>query len=102
MYYVYIIESLLSVKWYYGFTNAHDQRLDAHNKGLNISTANRGPWWYIFQRPFENESDARCFKLRTVEWSVVFINDWVICSHQNLAIVDLLSQLATDQMTTLI
>jgi putative endonuclease len=63
MYYVYIIESISTGKWYFGFTNELDQRLEAHNKGLNKSTNNRGPWKYIFQRSFESKSGALSFEL---------------------------------------
>jgi putative endonuclease len=63
MYYVYIIESLTTHKWYYGYTKELDQRIDAHNKGLNISTANRGPWKYIFKRSFNSDKDARSFEV---------------------------------------
>ncbi|HMG91412.1 MAG TPA: GIY-YIG nuclease family protein [Chryseolinea sp.] len=63
MYYVYIIQSLSTERWYYGFTDDLVNRLDAHNKGLNKSTANRGPWKYIFFRKFDNKSDARAFEI---------------------------------------
>ena len=63
MFYVYIIESLSSGKWYYGFTSELSQRLEAHNKGLNVSTANRGPWEYVFHRPFENKEEALAFEI---------------------------------------
>jgi putative endonuclease len=62
MYYVYIIESARSGKWYYGFTTELIQRLEAHNQGLNVSTANRGPWKYIFQRSFIDKSEALAFE----------------------------------------
>jgi putative endonuclease len=61
MHYVYIIESFSSGQWYYGFTSDLEQRLKAHNKGINKSTANRGPWKYIFKRPFTSKSDALKF-----------------------------------------
>ena len=63
MFYVYIIESLTSSKWYYGFTCDPDQRLEAHNNGLNKSTANKGPWSYIFKRPFSLKSEAQKFEI---------------------------------------
>jgi putative endonuclease len=64
MYYAYIIESASSGKWYYGSTENLEVRLEGHNKGLNVSTRNRGPWKYIFVRPFDAKSDARAFELR--------------------------------------
>jgi len=63
IYYTYIIQSLRSARWYYGFTNEPTYRLDAHNSGLNKSTANRGPWKFIFLRPFNSKHEARLFEI---------------------------------------
>ncbi|HRI79437.1 MAG TPA: GIY-YIG nuclease family protein [Cyclobacteriaceae bacterium] len=62
IYYVYIIESETSHKWYIGFTSDLDARLANHNHGLNASTKGRGPWKYIFQRPVEGRKQAREFE----------------------------------------
>ena len=63
MYYVYIIESLSTGKWYYGLSSDLGNRLDAHNKGLNKSTATGRPWKYIFFRQFDTKSEARAFEI---------------------------------------
>ena len=63
MYFVYIIESISTSKWYYGLIADLDRRLDGHNKGLNASTRNRGPWKFIFTRSFETEKEARVFEV---------------------------------------
>jgi putative endonuclease len=62
MHFTYIIESLSIHKWYYGFTEELDKRLDGHNKGLNVSTRNRGPWKFIFIRPFHTKKEAILFE----------------------------------------
>jgi putative endonuclease len=62
MYFTYIIESLTSGKWYYGFTEDVEGRLDGHNRGMNVSTRNRGPWKYILIRPFDTKSEAMDFE----------------------------------------
>ena len=62
MFYVNIIQSSSSGRWYYGFTTELIGRLDAHNNGLNRSTIAGRPWHYIFQRPFDKETDARLFE----------------------------------------
>jgi predicted GIY-YIG superfamily endonuclease len=36
--YVYIIESLKSGQWYFGYSTELDRRLEGHNIGLNKST----------------------------------------------------------------
>ncbi len=58
LHYSYIIESLSTQKWYYGYTTDLVIRLDTHNKGLNVSTRSRGPWKYIFIRHFETKTEA--------------------------------------------
>jgi putative endonuclease len=62
MYFTYIIESQSTQKWYYGSTSDLERRLDGHNKGLNVSTKNRGPWKFIFVRPFQSQKEARAFE----------------------------------------
>ena len=44
MYYVYIIESESTGKFYIGQTNHVQKRLERHNKGRVKSTRGRGPW----------------------------------------------------------
>ena len=62
MHYVYIIESQSSEKWYYGYSTDTEMRLNALNKGLNKSTAGRGPWKFIFLREFNNKKEALEFE----------------------------------------
>jgi putative endonuclease len=58
MFFVYIIESVKTKKWYYGHTNHLELRLSDHNFGRNKSTKNRGPWKYIFQKPMSSLIEA--------------------------------------------
>ena len=58
IYYTYIIESISSGNWYYGHTDDLEQRLQFHNDGANVSTRNKGPWFYIFVRPFDSRKEA--------------------------------------------
>lgn len=60
--YVYIIESLSTGKWYYGYTTDLEQRLLFPNHGSNVSTKNRGPWEYIFLRQFPSRKEAMEFE----------------------------------------
>jgi putative endonuclease len=62
MHFTYIIESETTQKWYYGSTSDLTQRLENHNNGLTISTRNRGPWRFIFVRPFETKKEAAEFE----------------------------------------
>jgi len=62
MCYTYIIQSITSGQWYYGSTGDLEERLRYHNAGWNRSTKGRGPWKYIFIRPFPNAEQAREFE----------------------------------------
>jgi putative endonuclease len=62
MFYVYIIESESSRKWYFGYTEQLESRLKYHNTNHNHYTGGKGPWRYIFQRPFIEKTDALLFE----------------------------------------
>jgi putative endonuclease len=62
MFFVYILQSLSSGKWYYGSANDPDRRLNQHNANANISTRWRGPWKRIFLRSFDRYEDALAFE----------------------------------------
>jgi len=62
MYYVYIIESEQSGKWYYGFTERPEERLKEHNGNHSHYTSGKGPWVLIFLRRFERETEALAFE----------------------------------------
>jgi len=63
MFYVHIIESITSRKWYFGFTERDPiERLIEHNGNHHHFTANKGPWKLIFARSFENKRDALQFE----------------------------------------
>jgi putative endonuclease len=75
MFYVYIIESIKTSTWYYGFTErSPTQRLYEHNGNHHHFTANKGPWKLIFIRNFENKKGALSFerKLKSIR-NKVFI-----------------------------
>ena len=63
-YYTYIIESVISQRWYIGHTHDIDRRLVEHNSGENKSTKGKGPWQLIFLRSFNNNLDANRFELK--------------------------------------
>lgn len=58
-FHVYIIESTVTAKWYYGASSNLSTRLEHHNKGWNRSTKGRGPWRLIFDAPFDSWVEAR-------------------------------------------
>jgi putative endonuclease len=62
---VYIIESIATLKWYFGLTDRTSKdRLAEHNGNHHYFTANKGPWKLIFVRSLENKTDAMGFEKR--------------------------------------
>lgn len=63
MYYVYIIKSLKHPsRVYAGYTTNLKQRLETHNSGGSIYTANYRPWKLMTYLGFEDESKAKDFE----------------------------------------
>ena len=58
MFYVYILRSLSTGRFYVGFTSDLTQRLGQHNEGLTKSTRNRGPWELVYQEEFASKTEA--------------------------------------------
>jgi len=58
MFYVYILQSEKSGRYYTGFTDDIERRLQEHNNGENPSTHNKGPWKLVYQEPFPTRSEA--------------------------------------------
>ncbi len=62
MFYIYIIESGTTGKWYYGYTERLEERVKEHNYNNGHFTDNKGPWRLIFKREFTNKTDALSFE----------------------------------------
>ncbi|MBI4833806.1 MAG: GIY-YIG nuclease family protein [Planctomycetes bacterium] len=58
MYYVYILESVTSKKYYIGYTNNLETRLNSHNNGLQRWTRNKGPWKLVYSEQFDDKRTA--------------------------------------------
>ena len=58
MYYVYILQSTTTHKFYIGSTSNISKRLSQHNKGKNRSTKNRGPFVIVYQESYQTRSQA--------------------------------------------
>ncbi len=51
MFYVYIIESIATGRWYYGYSGGNPlERLKVHNCSHHHYTANKGPGELVFER----------------------------------------------------
>lgn len=59
MYYVYVLQSLKSKRWYTGYTHDLRKRFSQHNANESGWTKNRGPFHLIYYEACHNEEDAK-------------------------------------------
>ncbi|HUY69712.1 MAG TPA: GIY-YIG nuclease family protein [Candidatus Tyrphobacter sp.] len=57
-YYVYIIQSKKTGRYYIGLTSDIEERLRHHNSGANKSTKGRGPWVLIHKELYKTKREA--------------------------------------------
>ena len=58
MYFVYIIQSETTSKYYIGMTSDITKRLNYHNRGASRYTRNKGPWVLVHRECFESKKEA--------------------------------------------
>lgn len=58
MYYTYILKSLKTGTYYYGYTSDLFTRLNQHNEGLVRSTKSKRNWIIHYFEEFNSKSDA--------------------------------------------
>ncbi|PIU37397.1 endonuclease [Candidatus Roizmanbacteria bacterium CG_4_8_14_3_um_filter_34_9] len=58
IFYVYIIKSSKTNKYYIGYTNNLERRLFEHNHNNTQSLKNKGPFILIYKEQFINKLDA--------------------------------------------
>ena len=58
MYYVYILQSTVTNRYYVGHTQDIQNRLDRHNKKRVRSTKSGVPWKLVYTELFNTKSDA--------------------------------------------
>ena len=59
MFFVYIIQSLRTGRYYIGYTQNVEERLRQHNQGITKPIRNRGPFKVVYQELFDSESAAK-------------------------------------------
>lgn len=59
MYFLYILESIPTGRWYIGSTDDIDRRLKEHNRGITPSTKPFVPYRLIYKEVFESRTEAR-------------------------------------------
>jgi len=58
MYYVYILRSLKDNKYYTGYTNNLERRLQDHNRGKSESVKYRGPFALVHREEYSTKLEA--------------------------------------------
>jgi putative endonuclease len=58
MYYTYVLKSTNFVKYYTGYTNNLEKRLNDHNQGMSLYSKRYKPWNIIYFEEFSKEPEA--------------------------------------------
>ena len=58
MFFVYILQSITTGRFYIGQCNHLVERFHEHQRGASQATRNRGPWWMPYYEIYANRSDA--------------------------------------------
>lgn len=68
MFFVYILKSPNTGKYYIGCTNNIENRLNKHNKGIVRSTKAYKPWKIVYKEKFNTLSKARKRENQIKSW----------------------------------
>jgi putative endonuclease len=58
MFFTYTLQSQKSRRFYIGYTQDMESRLNRHNQGMVKATKNKGPWVLVYSESFETKIDA--------------------------------------------
>jgi len=58
MFYTYVLQSEKDGKYYTGYSKDLKSRFESHQKGLVVSTKNRGPFKIVYYEACLNQQDA--------------------------------------------
>ena len=67
-YFLYILRSEISDKYYTGISNNPENRLLFHNSIEKGFTSRYRPWEIVFKKKFNNKADARLAELKIKKW----------------------------------
>lgn len=68
MFFVYIIESTSSNRYYVGCTGNLNRRLEEHNKGFSVYTRKKGPWVLKYSEEYHDLASARKREMQIKSW----------------------------------
>jgi putative endonuclease len=58
MYFVYVLQSVSTGRFYIGQCDHLIERFYEHQRGANLATRRRGPWWMPYYEVYETRSEA--------------------------------------------
>jgi putative endonuclease len=58
MFSVYVLRSVMTGRFYTGYTSDLSHRIEQHNHGITKSTKHEGPWELVHQEHFATRSEA--------------------------------------------
>ena len=68
VYYLYILQSDTTGRYYIGQTQDVPERLAYHNANYSKSLKNRGPWRLVYTEPFQTRSEAMTRECQIKSW----------------------------------
>ncbi len=68
VFFVYVIQSRTTHRFYIGCAANAQERLAEHNRGQTQSTRNRGPWDLVYTEVFETLAEARRREYQLKSW----------------------------------
>jgi putative endonuclease len=68
MFYIYILQSEKTHRYYIGSTGNLEDRINRHNSGRNKATKAGTPWKVVYTEEFESRSEAIKRELELKSW----------------------------------
>lgn len=68
MWWVYILQSSSSGRYYIGYTDNLERRVTEHNSGQTASTRGEGPWVLVYSQPFNTKTAAYARERQIKSW----------------------------------
>ena len=81
MFYIYILQSLITKKYYIGSCNNLGIRLERHNKGAVKSTKAFVPWKFVYKEVFNSRKEAIARERQLKSWKSRMMIEKLIKKH---------------------
>jgi putative endonuclease len=85
MYYVYIIYSASTGKYYKGYTTSPEKRLEQHNSGESRYTRHFVPWVLVYVEIFDEKTEALKREISIKKYSKSQVEDLIAGSKNQIS-----------------